>query len=34
MKILIASFMLLSNIGFEWLDTHFSAYDKMQKQIH
>ena len=33
MKILIASFMLLSNIGLEWLDSHFHTYDKIQKQV-
>ena len=33
MKILIASFMLLSNIGLEWFDSHFHTYDKIQKQV-
>lgn len=33
MKFLIASFMLLSNIGLEWFDSHFHTYDKIQKQV-
>ena len=33
MKTLIASFMLLSNIGLEWFDSHFHTYDKIQKQV-
>ena len=33
MKLLIASFMLLSNIGLEWFDSHFHTYDKIQKQV-
>lgn len=34
MKTLLASTILLLNIGIEWLDNNFGIYDKMQKQIH
>jgi len=33
-KTLLASVMLVSNIGLDWLNSKFETYDKMQKQIH
>lgn len=33
-KTLLASAMLVSNIGLEWFNTHFKTYDKMQKELH
>ena len=33
-KSLIASALLLSNIGLDWLTSNFNTYDKIQKQIH
>ena len=33
-KALIASALLVSNIGLDWFDTHFETYDKMQKELH
>ena len=34
MKFLIASALLLSNVGIKWLQDNFNTYDKIQKQIH
>lgn len=34
MKFLIASALLLSNVGIKWLQNNFNTYDKIQKQIH
>lgn len=33
-KTLLASAMLISNIGLDWFDAHFGTYDKMQKDLH
>ena len=33
-KTLLASVMLISNVGLDWLESNFSTYDKIQKQIH
>ena len=33
-KALIASAMLVSNVGLDWLTAKFKTYDKMQKDIH
>ena len=33
-KTLLASAMLVSNIGLGWFDAHFGTYDKMQKDLH
>ena len=31
---LIASAMLLSNVGLDWLNSNFDTYDKIQKQLY
>ena len=33
-KTLIASALLVSNIGLEWLNSQFNTYDKIQKEVH
>ena len=33
-KTLIASALLVSNIGLDWLNSNFGTYDKIQKQLH
>ena len=33
-KTLLASAMLVSNIGLNWFENHFETYDKMQKELH
>ena len=33
-KTLLASVMLVSNIGLDWLNSKFETYDKMQKELH
>ena len=33
-KTLIASALLVSNVGLDWLNSKFNNYDKIQKQIH
>ena len=33
-KTLIASALLVSNIGLEWLNSKFNTYDKIQKEVH
>ena len=33
-KTLIASALLVSNVGLDWLNSKFNTYDKIQKQIH
>ena len=33
-KALLASAMLVSNIGLGWFDAQFKTYDKMQKDLH
>ena len=33
-KTLVASAMLVSNMGLGWFDTQFETYDKMQKELH
>ena len=33
-KTLVASAMLVSNIGLGWFDANFETYDKMQKDLH
>ena len=33
-KTLIASMLLVSNVGIKWLENNFGTYDKIQKQIH
>ena len=33
-KTLLASVLLVSNIGLDWLTSKFDTYDKIQKQIH
>ena len=33
-KTLIASALLVSNIGLDWLNSQFNTYDKIQKEVH
>ena len=33
-KSLIASALLVSNIGLDWLTSQFNTYDKIQKQLY
>ena len=33
-KTLIASALLVSNIGLDWLNSQFNTYDKIQKQLY
>lgn len=33
-KTLLASVMLVANMGLDWFNTNFETYDKMQKQLH
>ena len=33
-KTLIASALLVSNIGLDWLTSQFNTYDKIQKQVY
>ncbi|MBR5808071.1 MAG: M20/M25/M40 family metallo-hydrolase, partial [Alistipes sp.] len=33
-KTLVASLLLVSNVGIDWLNSKFDTYDKIQKQLH